>query len=110
MLVLLVYLSMFMVSSMSFGNQEVLVNFCCGEGEAVVVRDSSIITCGNTTETMEASPAQTFMPTTGLEGRADWTGEQVGNLGMAEVRRPRCSRGLSETIVLVNETEFRVDR
>ena len=93
-------------SSMSFGlgNPEVSVNFCCGEGEIMVVRtvnpERRVAECVGTAEKV---------PT--LEGRAVWTVGEKGemkNLKVMEVKRPMCERGLTMTPVLVNSTESQV--
>ena len=93
-------------SSMSFeiGNPEVSVNFCCGEGEVMVVRTINIARqvpeCEGTAEKVPA-----------LEGKAVWTVGEEGerkNLRLLEVKRPMCEWGLDVTPIKVNSTESQV--
>ena len=93
-------------SSMSFGfgDPEVSVNFCCGEGEIMVLRtinpERQVAECVGTAEKVPA-----------LEGKAVWTVGEKGemkNLMLMEVKRPMCERGLTVTPVLVNSTESQV--
>ena len=100
----LVVLCFSLGSSISFGsgNPEVSVNFCCGEGEVMVVKyfERRVVECVGTAEKVTA-----------LEGREVWTGgEQRGmkNLKLMEVKKPMCERGLAVTSIMVNSTESQV--
>ena len=102
--VFLVVLCFSLGSSISFasGNPEVSVNFCCGEGEVMVVRyfERRVVECVGTAEKVPE-----------LEGREVWTGGELGgmkDLKLMEVKKPMCERGLAVSSVMVNSTESQV--
>jgi len=89
--------------SISFGsgNPEVSVNFCCGEGEVMVVRTINL-------ERRVAECLGTAEKVPELEGKEVWTVGEPGvmkNLKLMEVKKPMCERGLAVSSVMVNSTE-----
>ena len=104
--VFLVVLCFSLGSSISFGsgNPEVSVNFCCGEGEVMVVSRR-----GEARRVAECVGTGERVPE--LEGREVWTGGEPGvvkHLKLMEVKKPMCERGLAVSSVMVNSTESQV--